>query len=227
MKTAIITGASTGIGLAITQKFIQEGMKVIGLARDFSKTKFENSNFQKIELDLRKKVEVDMLTAKIKNVDILVNNAGVGYFDLLEKISEDEIQEMVETNLLGLIFLTQKLIPQLKKGKGDIINIASESALTGRKFGTVYCATKFALRGFSESLADELRRNNVRVTCLNPGMVKSSFFNNKNFQPEDKNGCYLLPEDVAESVWQIINLRKGIVIPEISLMPQVKSIVWK
>lgn len=227
MKTAVISGASSGIGLAIAKKLIKEGISVVGLARDFSKTEFDDINFQKLEIDLRKMQEIEALVQKIQNVDILVNNAGVGYFDLLGNLSNEQIQEMVETNLLGTIYLTQACLKKLVQSEGTIVNIASESALKGEKFGSVYCATKFAIRGFSESLLAELRKKNVRVTCLNPGMVQSSFFDNKNFQPENTEGRYLLPEDVAESVWQVVNLRKGVVMPEINLMPQIKSITKK
>lgn len=227
MQKAIVSGASTGIGLAIIQKLTQEGIEVFGLARDFQKTHFKNKNFHQIQCDLRNVKQIQKLSSQIPEVDILINNAGVGYFDYLEKLSEFQILEMLETNLAGMIFLTQTFLPKLKKSEGQILNIASESALKGEKLGTVYCATKFGVRGFSEALFAELRKERVRVTCLNPGMVKSSFFDSKNFMPENRPGCYLLPEDIAETVWQIISLPKGSIIKELEISPQLKSIIKK
>lgn len=227
MQTVLISGASKGIGLAITQKLIQEGMFVYGLARDFSKTEFKNPNFKSIECDLRNLKEIEFKTKEIKELDVLINNAGVGFFETLDKLKIEQIQEMLETNLMATISLTKLFLNHLKKSEGKILNISSESGLKGEKFGTIYCATKFAIRGFSESLLAELRKDNIQVSCLFPGMVQSSFFEDKSFQPEQKDGAYLTPEDVAETVWQILNLRKGILMPEVVLSPQRKSIIHK
>jgi len=108
-----------------------------------------------------------------------------------------------------------------------LIFIGSEAALTGSRKGSIYCASKFALRGFSQALRDECAKSSVRVSLINPGMVKTDFFQDLNFEPGEHHSNYLTATDVAETVIYIINARSGIIIDEINLNPANKVINFK
>ncbi len=223
MKTALVTGASKGIGLAIAQKLIEMNIKVYGVAR--TEPDFKHDLFTFFQLDLLDKKAVTTLGEKIKDIDILINNAGVGYFRYLEHLRESEIEEMLHTNLLTPMLLTKTFLTSLKKNEGYIINIGSVSALEGYKFGTGYCASKFGLRGFTESLWQECRNDNVKVTLINPGYVRTPFFDDKDFAPEDNDLCAILPEDIADVVKDILTMRQGSVVREIKISSQKNSLV--
>ena len=105
---------------------------------------------------------------------------------------------------------------------GHLIFTGSEAALTGTQKGSLYCAAKFALRGFAQALRAETARSGLRVTLINPGMVQSPFFDELDFQPGDDADNYILPEDVAEVITQALMARDGTVIDEINLSPQKK-----
>ena len=109
----------------------------------------------------------------------------------------------------------------------DLIFIGSEAALVGSRKGSIYCASKFALRGFSQALRDECAKSSVRVSLINPGMVKTDFFQTLTFKPGEHESQHLLAEDVADAVSYIINARKGIIIDEINLNPANNVIQFK
>lgn len=225
MKTALVTGASKGIGLAISKQLINDGYLVYGVGR--TEPNFDHPNFHFIQMDLLKTETFELISETIPKLDVLINNAGVGYFRPLENLRESEIEEMIDLNLKVPVLLTKCFIPKLKESNGHVINIGSQSALVGEKLGTAYCASKFGLRGFSESLFAECRKQEIKVTMINPGMVKSSFFDDKDFAPEDNEICYVLPEDVAEIVSDILQMRTGSVVKEISVFPQKSAIQSK
>ena len=121
--------------------------------------------------------------------------------------------------------MIRALLPAIKRiGHGDIIIIGSEAALSGGRKGAIYCASKFALRGFAQALREECARNRIRVTMINPGMVKTGFFNELDFAPGDSEENYILPEDIADAAALVINTRYGTVYDEINLSPQKKVI---
>ena len=107
---------------------------------------------------------------------------------------------------------------------GSIIYIGSESALKAKKYGILYSACKFGLRGFSKSIRDECSNNNIKVTIINPGMVKTSFFKNLDFSHGDKEGEFLETSDIGKIVLDILNQRQGLVVDEINLSPLKKVI---
>ena len=113
-----------------------------------------------------------------------------------------------------------------RQGSGDVIFIGSEAALEGKRKGSIYCAGKFALRGFSQALRDECSTGNIRVSIVNPGMVNTNFFTDLNFKPGEDSCEHIEPEDVAEAVAMVLNSRKGTVFDEINLSPQKNKVVW-
>jgi len=232
LRHILVTGASSGIGQAICKRLISEGHKVIGLARDFDKSTYTDPSFHVISVDLS---NIDLLPDRLKNlrkefptIDGLVCCAGRGQFGSLEEFSYEQIRSLMELNFLSQAYIIKTFLPGIKKrGRGDILIIGSEAALSGGRKGAIYCASKFALRGLAQALREECSRNGIRVTIINPGMVKTDFFNDLNFAPGDNEENYILPEDIADAALLIISSRHGTVYDEINLSPQKKVIQSK
>lgn len=228
-RTILVTGASSGIGHAITTLLLRQGYRVIGLARDFSKAAFDSDNFVAVSLDLSR---LDELAARLETliqdepaIDGVILCAGSGRFGSLEEFSHTQIRALIELNLTSPIYLARTLIPGMKqRASGDIIFMGSEAARAGGKRGAVYSAAKFGLRGLAQSLRQECAASGVRVSIVNPGMVKTAFFDELDFQPGDEPDNYILPEDVAQAVLTILEARAGTVFDEINLSPQKKVI---
>ncbi len=229
-KLALVTGASKGIGLAISKKLIQEGWKVLAVARTFS-TSFSD-DFIPYPLDLENIKELPkhlkILKETYPSVDAIICNAGKGQFGSLEEFSFDQIQSLIQLNFLSQVYLIKTYISSLKRQeKGHIVLMGSEAALQGKKMGSIYCASKFALRGFAQALREECSSHHIRVTLINPGMVQTDFFQNLSFSPGRHSSEHIHPEDVAETVSLVLHMREGTVLDEISLSPQKKCIQFK
>ena len=231
-RKILITGASRGIGRAIAEMLIQEGATVIGIARDFSTWSEPPKQLFSLQLDLTR---LDELPAEIKtlagqhpDIDGIIFNAGEGRFGSLEEFSPKQIRHLIDLNLTSQILLARELLPGMKRrGAGDLIFIGSEAALSGSRKGALYCATKFALRGFAQSLREECSNSSIRSTIINPGMVKTGFFDNLSFEPGDAEENYILPQDVADAVLSVLSARPGTCFDEINLSPLKKVIKFK
>jgi NADP-dependent 3-hydroxy acid dehydrogenase YdfG len=171
------------------------------------------------------------LKAVAKNfpaIDTVVFAAGFGQFGSIEEFSYAQIETLMAVNFTSQVFLTRALLPQLKrKPRSDLIYIGSEAALKGSRKGAMYCASKFAVRGFTQALREECSKSGVRVCLINAGMVKTPFFDTLSFAPADDESNYLLPEDIAEAVDYVLNSRAHIVIDEINLNPLNKVVKFK
>ena len=224
LKTAIVTGASSGIGLAISKMLAEEGYKVYGIGRIFP----EGCDFfeQRISLDLR---DTDILLKKIstiKKVDILVNAAGSAFYGLAEFNTPAQIQEMCRVDLEAPMILTSALLPRLKDSKGMVINIASVTSTRINTHGAAYGALKAGLRSFGRSLYEEVRKTGVRVVTVCPDLTAGTkLYRNADFRPSEEDGCFLLPEDTAECVRSVINMREGAAVTEVEVRPQFNRIV--
>ena len=142
MKTALITGSSSGIGKAVAECFLKKGMRVIGLARDQSKFTWEDGNFIPITIDLSNSTDLSNLLKDIlkqhPNISTLVSNAGYGDFRALENFSISQMQQFINVNLLSHIIVCQTLVRHMKsQGEGDIFLMGSEAALVGKKKSTL------------------------------------------------------------------------------------------
>lgn len=223
MKTAIVTGASRGIGLEITKKLISMGFRVYGFARNFSKCDFQDDKFFKVTCDITKSgILVEKLKEIRKNEDvhILVNNAGIGYFGPHEELNFKKIHDMVATNLEAPILISNILLRQLKKNKGYIINISSITAKKSSTYGCAYAATKAGLTHFSESLFDETRKYGVKVITIHPDIAKTDFYENANFRQADIEESYITANCIANAVEFVLNQRNGTVVTDISIQPE-------
>jgi 3-oxoacyl-[acyl-carrier protein] reductase len=226
--TAIVTGASRGIGRAIALKFAKEGIAVALIGRDESALQetanlIENGNAQptlQIQADLRNaqqvKSIVNITIAEWGRIDVLVNNAGIMYQKPFEELDQNEIQEMLDVNLRAVIILTQEALPHIRKQEnGAIINIASLAGKNPVKNGTVYAATKWALRGFAASLMLEVRQDDIRVVTIFPGSVDTDL----NRQSALRRDTMMQAEDVAHAVYSSLVVDRRTMMSEIDLRP--------
>ncbi len=231
-RTILLTGASSGIGRAIGKNLLDQGHIVIGTSRDCSQFKSPKDNFYPVQLDLAQLQElpdrIRELEQQFPALDAVIFSAGIGRFGSLEEFSYTQIQALMNINFISPVFLTRSLLPSLKrKSRSDLIYIGSEAALKGSRKGSIYCASKFALRGFTQALREECSKDQVRVCLINPGMVKTAFFDNLSFEPGTDPTNYLLADDVAEAVCYAINSRTEMVIEEITLNPVSKVVKKK
>jgi 3-hydroxy acid dehydrogenase / malonic semialdehyde reductase len=222
---AIVTGASSGIGHAICQRLLSANWEVVGLARDFAKYPCDDARFTAHSVNLadldRLPKKLQLLTATHPQIDALVCSAGAGRFGDLEQFSYDQIRRLIDLDFTSSAFITRAYLPSMKRaGAGHLLFIGSEAALKGSQKGAVYCAAKFALRGFSQALREECARTGVRVTLVNPGMVLTPFFDELDFRPGGDPDNYILPEDVADLIFGALTARPGTVVEEINLSPQ-------
>ncbi|MFT6408726.1 MAG: NADP-dependent 3-hydroxy acid dehydrogenase YdfG [Arenicella sp.] len=221
--TALVTGASSGIGLATARALFADGYSVEGVARDFSATEFDQ--LKKTEIDLS---QIDELANSLQSFKaapkVLVLNAGYGQFGGIEQFSHQQIRRLVDTNLVSNLFLVKHFLPKMKQqGSGDIVLIGSESALQGGKAGAVYCATKFAIRGLAQSLRADCASAGIRVMLVNPGPVASDFFDDLNFAPQLGDEFEIPAESVADAVMSALKQPRSVVIDEINLQPIKRS----
>lgn len=221
---AVVTGASAGIGLAVSRRLLEAGYAVTGIARDFSKCGIHHPRFTPREMDLAEldqlPGELERLQAHDKEIHALVCCAGRGRFGSLEEFSHAQIRALVDLNFTSQAMLVRALLPGMKRrGRGDIILMGSEAALSGGRRGAVYSASKFALRGLAQALRQECAKSGVRVSLINPGMVRTDFFEPLDFRPGDDPANYLLPDDVAGAVLTVLSARPETVFDEINLSP--------
>ncbi len=221
---AIITGSSSGIGRATTELLLQHGASVVGIARDHAKFSPASDRYEPITLDLSDldtaATALDRLARVHDNVGAVISNAGAGRFGAIEQFSAAQIRHDIDLNLTSHLLVARSFLPVLKqRNGGDLIIMGSESALRGARTGSVYCAAKFGLRGAAQALADECARRGVRVTLVNPGLVRTPFFDNLDFEPGDDPGNALSPDDVAATVLEILATPRGPAYREINIDP--------
>jgi len=220
-KAAIVTGASKGIGKAIVLALLGKGVKVAGWCR--SKPDIRHPSFSFISTDIRKAEQVDLAFEKTIQLfegkaHVLINNAGLGYFGKVEETSPEKWHEMFDTNVHGMFYCIRKVMPVMKHQQlGHIINIASIAGMTGIEEATAYCATKFAVRGFSQSLFKEVRKSNIKVTCICPGSVNTPFFDR--VEGITANDTMLHPKDIADSIIHILETPDNFLTVEVELRP--------
>jgi 3-oxoacyl-[acyl-carrier protein] reductase len=218
-SSILITGGSSGIGKETAKQFIQLGAKVLITGRNEIKLNrvateigaipllFDVSDLNTINGMAEK--AISLLGGKI---DVLVNNAGIGVFPKLGEISIEDLQSVYTTNVFGLALLTQEIVKTFKQQNyGNIINIGSSASLKGFAGGSIYAASKFALRGMTQSWQAELRKFNIRVSLINPSEVATAFANPTREEREEMPNK-LGPEEIAHSIVSVVQMRdKGFV----------------
>jgi len=200
MKVVLVTGCSTGIGLATATLFSEGNYQVIATARSPESSEElvelgKKDNVLLKTLDVCDQESVDKIFDELNDfdVDVLVNNAGVGGSGSVENASMDFAKNLMETNYFGALRMIQKVIPSMRSRRsGAIINVSSQAGRRPFALMSHYCATKYALNGLSESMAHELARFNIRVTLIEPGTVITPIFGKGNSIPEDEENYSIL-----------------------------------
>ena len=187
-KVAIVTGSSSGIGYETSLSLAREGYFTYATMRDLKKadvikkiSQDENLPLKVIELDVDDEDSTENAIRAIidekQRIDVLVNNAGWGIWGTAEDVSLEEFREQFETNFFSIIRIIQKVAPVMRKqGSGDIVNISSIAGRIGFPVSTAYISSKFAIEGLSESLRYELGPFGVNVIIIEPGVIKTNFF---------------------------------------------------
>ncbi|KAJ7581553.1 short-chain alcohol dehydrogenase [Mycena floridula] len=210
-KTIFITGASSGIGLATAKLFFSKGWNVVATMRtpekDIELRKLDPSRILILRLDLQDLNSIsqalEAAIARFSKVDLLLNNAGYGQNGLFESISREQIQQQFDVNLFGLMDMIRAVLPHFRNnGGGGIINVSSGGGLYALPMISVYCASKFALEGFTESLAFELASQNIFVKSVIPhGGVTSTNFSSRPM-PATAEGDMTAYRDFVEDTGQ-------------------------
>lgn len=223
-KTAIITGAGKGIGLAVARALAQEGLRLGLIARTSSDLEGVQAQLKKefgteafiAAADVSNQDEITaavrQLTEQLGTVDVLINNAGVASFGSVMDMDPNEWQRIIQINLMGTYYATRAVLPaMLDRKQGDIINVASTAGERGFATGSAYCASKFAVMGLTESLFHEVRKSNIRVTALTPSTVNTELASKVGLPigPEDR---MMQPEDVAQLIVATLALPPRVVL---------------
>lgn len=189
-RTVLVTGCSSGIGLATCHVLSRNNFMTYGTVRNLSKAKNiqdlmnrENLSLKILRLDVNDNQSIKLAIKKILNdtgrIDVLINNAGYGMFGPIEEITTQEIKKQFETNFFGAIRLIKAIVPIMRKqGNGTIVNISSMVGRFAVPLNSAYVSSKFAVEGLSESISFELEEFGIRVIVIEPGVVKSDFFHN-------------------------------------------------
>ncbi|MES2108044.1 MAG: SDR family oxidoreductase [Bacteroidota bacterium] len=195
-KVWLVTGASKGLGLALVKQLLNNGHKVAATSRTIAGLEkavdFSSGSFFPLATDLASESSVAEAIEKTINafgkIDVVVNNAGYGLFGALEELTDSEARENFNINVFGSLNIIRAVLPQLRlQGSGHIINIASIGGFTGMfpGFG-IYCATKFAVHGFTEALAAEVKPFGINATVVSPGYFRTSFLTSDSFVIPEK-----------------------------------------
>ena len=219
----LITGGSSGIGKATAKKLVKAGAIVAITGRDKKKLDAVAGeiNAIPIHLDVTKynSIAVKTLDAfhSMGGIDVLVNNAGIGEFGTLDKVKVDQFERVFATNVYGLTMMTQEVAKFMKaQERGTIINIGSTASTNGFASGSVYCASKFAVRGLTACWRNELRKNNIRVILVNPSEVPTAF-NNKDRVEREEEDKKLRSKDIAHTIISAIQMDERGFIPELNV----------
>jgi NAD(P)-dependent dehydrogenase (short-subunit alcohol dehydrogenase family) len=218
-KVYLITGASSGLGLEIAKQALAEGNKVIATGRNADKvSKAINdttNNLFAVQMNVTNPNEINSVInsaiEKFGTIDVLVNNAGTFYAGFFEELSQNQVEQQIETNLFGPMNVTRAVLPVMRKNKsGHIITISSTAALVGYELCTAYAASKFGLEGFMESLQIEVAPFGINTTIVEPGFFRTSLLETSSIQWSE-----LEIDDYAERLatlrpnWEYMNGKQG------------------
>ncbi len=234
-RNVVVTGASSGIGRAAAAEFARKGANVALVARRRERLRqveeeLEGSGGSTLvcPCDVSDRGQVARLHEEVAGglgpVDVLVNNAGFATYGTVSELSVDEIEAQMATNYFGMVYCTKRFLPgMLEAGSGHIVNVASVAASFGLPGIAPYCASKFAMLGFSEGLKHELKGTGVGVTVVSPIMVRTGFFDHPSFGKMPRySPASLSAENVARAVLRAAGSpRLEIIVPQI-----VRAAVW-
>lgn len=227
-KNAIITGAGRGIGRATAMAFAAEGMNIGLIGRTAA-------NLEKVAAELEQygvktvfaaadvadeqgvNAAVAHITEELGAIDVLINNAGIGKFGKFLDLSPEEFKGIVDTNLMGVYYVTRAVLPQMiERESGEIINIASTAGQKGAPLTSAYSASKFGVMGLTESLMLEVRKHNIRVTALTPSTVATDLAIESNLTDGNPDKV-MQPEDMAQMMVAQLKLHPRVLLKSAGL----------
>ena len=233
-KAVLITGASSGIGRASAAEFARRGARVILVSREEGRLGRARAELEELgagvtayRCDVSDRRAVEEMSGRVLeefgSVDVLVNNAGFVVYGPVLDIATDEIEAQMNTNYFGMVYCIKGFLPSmLEKKSGHIVNVASVAASVGLPKMASYCASKFAMLGFSEALKHELQGSGVGVTVVSPIMVRTDFFRHPSFGDMPNFSASLSPATVARAVVRAARSpRLEIIVPS-----AVRGAVW-
>ncbi|WP_163408450.1 3-ketoacyl-ACP reductase [Flavobacterium ajazii] len=227
-KNALITGAGKGIGKAIAIALAKEGVNVVLVSRtqfDVDQLAIEIENYGVKSLALTADVSdinsintaVEKALDKFKTIDILINNAGIASFGKFLELEPAEWEKIIQVNLMGTYYTTRAVLPNMiERQTGDIINISSTAGLNGNALTSAYSASKFAVLGLTDSLMQELRKHNIRVTALTPSTVATDMAKELNLTDGNPEKV-MQSEDIAELIIAQLKLNRRVFIKNSSI----------
>ena len=221
-KVAIVTGASKGIGRATVEALLARGAAVAGWGRT-APADLVHDRFQFFGCDVRDEHAVAEAYTNTQRelgpeIHVLVNNAGLGIAGPVDGFSSDDWRLMFDTNVHGTFYCARAVLPQMKRQQlGHIVNIASIAGTTGIENMAGYCATKFAVRGFSQSLFKEVRNDGIKVTCLYPGSTQTNFFDA--IPGTTANDSMMSPADIAGAIIYALETPPNFHIVDVEMRP--------
>jgi NAD(P)-dependent dehydrogenase (short-subunit alcohol dehydrogenase family) len=229
-KVAVVTGASRGLGLSISEAFIRRNARVFGLARhegDLQNARERlGEGFTPIVCDVTDGEAVRAAFSRIMDegsrCDVLVNNAGLGHFGRIEELSDEQWETVLNVNLRGVVLCTRAAVPLMKEQNerdgfgGHVVNIASVAGLVGNPNISIYNMSKFGVRGFSEALMKEVRDDRIKVTCIYPGSIATHFFEEAG--TAGAAGA-MDPGDVAATILHVVESSPNYLISEVMMRP--------
>lgn len=224
-KNALITGAGKGIGKAVAIALAAEGVNVALLAR--TKTDLEQVAKEIEPYGVKTVIvtadiadidsvnqAVNTVLGEFKTIDILINNAGIGKFGKFLDLAPQDFENIIKVNLFGIYYATRAVLPgMIEQQGGDIINISSTAGLKGAAITSAYSASKFAVMGLTESLMQEVRKHNIRVTALTPSTVATDMAINLNLTDGNPEKV-MQAEDIAEVIVAQLKLNRRVFIKE-------------
>tara|TARA_B100000029_G_C17592206_1_gene962917 strand:+ start:1889 stop:2593 length:705 start_codon:yes stop_codon:yes gene_type:complete len=220
---AVITGASSGIGESIAYKLSEYNYHIVIIARSINKLSLIKEKIKTectaIKADLSNPKEIKRVVSKIENpqnIEVLVNNAGIGIFNKVQDTSLKDWDSQINTNLRAPFLITKAFLPyMINKNMGKIIFINSVAGLNPYPFGSAYVASKYGMRGFSSTLREEVRQNNIKVISIHPGAVDTPLWDKSDSDFNRKD--MLNVKDVSEMIIQTILAPNNLVCEEITL----------
>lgn len=217
MPTIAITGAGSGLGRALALKYAKNGYKVFLLGRSDTKLHLVQNEIMKaggkasvVLCDVSEPASVSIAFQQIGELDVFINNAGIGIFGPVENYTVEDLEKTLDTNVKGTVLTVQSALPVIRKSCGRILTIISTAGLRGKVNESIYCASKFAVKGFIESLQKEWENESISITAVYMGGMNTPFWDNSSHV---KDASMLKgPEIVAEQIYNEDDGRNEIII---------------
>jgi len=220
-KVVLVTGGATGLGLSITKALLKEGSIVHVVTRNIESykndlTEIDNGKLFSHQGDVTSYEQIKNLISEIGDIDILINNAGVWIEGSLIDNDPEKISEAIDINTKGVIYTTKAVLPMmLKKDSGYIFNISSTSGVKAKENQTVYCASKFAVQGFTDALKEDLKNSKIKVSAFYPGGMNTKLFEKAGSGRDTTN--FMSTETIASLVVFMLKLEQNVIISNVTI----------